>query len=166
MLSVHMWLSTSPWCTNFFFSNERPHPCLSTSPIQWSEPLNLSLQSHHNIALGLWTRLNLQSQRTVFITGRFCTPCPHVMAIAAPVFHCSGSWALFEPEPIDSHRHSNSLPTPSPCHLPLLFVCPPSLPIFTPLGKSFGVETWGKKRVKMWIRVFLPSLCIGTQVAA
>lgn len=71
-------LSTSPWCILFFFfPNPRPHPCHWTSLILWSEPSNLSLQSHHNITPGRWTNFNLLSQRSTLMTGRRCPLCLH-----------------------------------------------------------------------------------------
>ena len=55
-------------------SYKRPHPCRFTSPIQRSEPLTVSLHSHHNVTPDRWMQLNLKSRpprpRPEFTTGR------------------------------------------------------------------------------------------------
>lgn len=123
--SVHMWLSTSPWCAQCIFEwKATPLPLVL---LLFSEVSLWMFHSNHTI---IWLRAGGPAQtcdpssrlRAGFAKGPACPPYPHVTAIAGPLSRCSGSGALSKPEHIDSYRHSNSLLTllllltPDTCH--------------------------------------------------
>lgn len=137
-------LSTSPWCILFFsLPNPRPHPCHWTSLILWSEPLSLSLQSHHNITLGWQTNFNLLSQRATFTTGRRRPVCLHDSALRHHFMLQRKLNTVQTRTYIDSHSLSKSLTLPQRrWHLPELSHCLPIAPYPHLYGnkKSFSAE--------------------------
>lgn len=110
--------SLPPGALNLF-SNERPHPCLWTSPIQWSEPLIVWLQSNRNVSLDQWKHLNLQSQLLPEDWTHYRPDLTYSLTCHdyhGPFFTAAEVEQLcFKPEPIDTHTHTLS---PHPPHRP------------------------------------------------
>lgn len=107
--------------------------------IQWNKPLILHIMSL--LACGRTLTCNLSSSLETECSSGSCRPACH--GDNWPLFHRSGSQALFKPE----HWYIN-LPTPSILLTPATaFTCPPSLPLLPLLGPTSSVRKWGLKHV-------------------
>lgn len=166
ILSVHMWLSTSPWCSQSFFFFEwkaTPLPLYFSNSMKWDferfTQITPEYRSGHDGPTE--TAGPGSGLRAAFTTDRLYPPWTHVTAIAAPFSLQRKSCS----EHTDSHRRSNSLPTSSISLTTATALLWSTIrPSLSPFTESFREESWGNEQVKK--QAFLPSLCIGTQVAA